>query len=75
MKLKVFLWQIFHNKLQTGVKLKKKGSGGGVKSATYVRRQKQWITFSFRVCWLNLFGSVSKKLWVGIENLLVGKTF
>ena len=24
MKLKVFLWQIFHNKLQTGVKLKKK---------------------------------------------------
>jgi hypothetical protein len=68
MKLKVFMWQVFHDKLQTGEELKN-GTGKGMENVLFALCQRAWIIFSSHAPLLNLFGFVSKKPWAGTGSL------
>ena len=54
-KIKVFLWQIFNNKLQVAQSLIKRG-GKAAGAAVCVGTLKWWITFSLNITLLSLFG-------------------
>jgi hypothetical protein len=64
MKLKVFMWQVFHDKLQTGGELKK-GTGRGMNVVPSVRCWKLETTFFSLAQALPLFGPVSWKFLDG----------
>ena len=68
MKLKIFMWLALHEKLQTGVTLKKKKWKGKPTALSVTVPKRLTASFS-SVLWRVLFGRVSKKFWVGIKFL------
>jgi hypothetical protein len=74
MKLKVFLWQISHDKLQTGVALKKRKWKGSPHCSTCGALETAEHIF-FNATLPGLFGLVSKKPWAGTGLLGGGRIF
>ena len=68
MKLKIFMWLALHEKLQTGVALKKKKWKGKPTAFSVTVPKQLTASFSSVLCRV-LFGCVSQKFWVGIKFL------